>query len=145
MCGIVGYIGGRKVSDVLINGLKQLEYRGYDSCGVALINSTGKIHVDKKEGRIQGLEDSLSANPLQGTIGIGHTRWATHGHPSHANSHPHLDESGEIAIVHNGIIENYNIIRADLESKGVKFKSETDTETVVHLIADGLKIASGII
>ncbi len=138
MCGIVGYIGGREANDVLIDGLKRLEYRGYDSCGIALIDNDGKVRVAKKQGRIQGLDDELKSNPLKGTLGIAHTRWATHGHPSDVNSHPHCDESGEIAIVHNGIIENYSSLRYDLEHKGYSFKSDTDTETVVHLIADSI-------
>ena len=138
MCGIIGYIGGREVSRVLLEGLRRLEYRGYDSCGIALINAGDKIQVTKKKGRIDGLDEALRSNPVTGSIGIGHTRWATHGHPSDVNSHPHCDESGEIAIVHNGIIENYSGLRYELEHKGYSFRSETDTETVVHLIADSL-------
>ena len=139
MCGIVGYIGGRQACTVLLDGLKRLEYRGYDSCGIAVINGEGDLRTTKRKGRIQGLEEALKSGPMDGSVGIGHTRWATHGHPSDANSHPHCDESGEIAIVHNGIIENYVDIRHELERGGHTFKSETDTEAVVLLIAEKLK------
>ena len=135
MCGVVGYIGGRDAVPVLINGLTKLEYRGYDSAGVAVLND-GRINICKTKGRIQNLQDKLLVNPLQGHVGIGHTRWATHGVPSDENAHPHPSGDRKIAVVHNGIIENYMEFKEELEAKGYKFLSETDTETVAHLIDD---------
>jgi glutamine---fructose-6-phosphate transaminase (isomerizing) len=135
MCGIVGYIGNREVQPILVNGLSKLEYRGYDSAGIAVIERE-HLEVRKEEGRLANLADELDKMPLKGTIGIGHTRWATHGGPSDANSHPHTDMSGAFSIVHNGIIENYSVLKEELLSKGVVFTSETDTEVIVHLIAD---------
>ena len=134
MCGIVGYIGQNEALPVLMGGLKKLEYRGYDSSGVALINN-GKIEVVRASGKISALEDKLKTHPVSGTIGIAHTRWATHGAPTEANAHPHMSFDGKISIVHNGIIENYAALKAKLISEGVQFKSETDTEVVAHLIA----------
>ncbi|MCK5548716.1 MAG: glutamine--fructose-6-phosphate aminotransferase, partial [Thermoplasmata archaeon] len=128
MCGIVGYIGGQDVVPILMNALRRLEYRGYDSAGVALLNSNAQITVRKRQGRLQNLDDALKGSPLHGTIGIGHTRWATHGEPSEVNSHPHTDCTGNIALVHNGIIENYQELRALLEAGDHRFTSETDTE-----------------
>jgi glutamine---fructose-6-phosphate transaminase (isomerizing) len=142
MCGIIGYIGKRKAKDVLLAGLKRLEYRGYDSCGIAVFNGGRNIQVARKEGRINVLEDALNSINIDGYIGIGHTRWATHGHPSDANAHPHCDGTGRIAIVHNGIIENYRILTEELTHKGHVFNSETDTESVVHLIADNIQSSS---
>jgi glutamine---fructose-6-phosphate transaminase (isomerizing) len=139
MCGIVGYIGSRKASDILITGLKRLEYRGYDSAGVAIIN--GQLDIRKKQGKVDELAGTLKNSPLEGTLGIGHTRWATHGAPSDCNAHPHTDTSGKFALVHNGIIENYAAIRQQLKAKGYEFKSETDTEALVHLIDDVRKTA----
>ena len=133
MCGIVGYIGQKDITSVLMNGLKKLEYRGYDSAGVAILNE-GKIEVIKTKGRLSVLEQKLSTTHLSGHVGIGHTRWATHGEPNEVNSHPHLSLNGKIAVVHNGIIENYMILKEFLISKGFIFKSETDTEVVAHLI-----------
>lgn len=135
MCGIVGYIGNRDVQPILLGGLSKLEYRGYDSAGIAVYNGK-QIHVQKSKGRLAVLEEVLCQNPLDGAMGIGHTRWATHGGPSNENSHPHTDESGEFAVVHNGIIENYLEIKEELTNKGVSFKSETDTEVIAHLISD---------
>ncbi len=135
MCGVVGYIGGRDAVPVLINGLTKLEYRGYDSAGVAVLND-GRINICKTKGRIQNLQDKLLVNPLQGHVGIGHTRWATHGVPSDENAHPHPSGDRKIAVVHNGIIENYMEFKEELEAKGYKFLSETDTETVANLIDD---------
>ncbi|WP_309118211.1 glutamine--fructose-6-phosphate transaminase (isomerizing) [Paenibacillus sp.] len=135
MCGIVGYIGKRDVQPILVNGLSKLEYRGYDSAGIAVLEPEG-LGVRKAEGRLANLDGKLKTMPLKGTIGIGHTRWATHGGPSDANSHPHTDMSGAFSIVHNGIIENYLEIKEELAGKGVSFASETDTEAIVHLIAD---------
>ncbi len=133
MCGIVGYIGPKSVVPILIDGLKKLEYRGYDSAGIAVIED-GKVLVEKSVGRLTKLEEKLDAYMPEAHIGIGHTRWATHGRPSDANSHPHTDCSGEIAVVHNGIIENYLELREELEAQGHVFKSETDTEVLPHLV-----------
>ena len=132
MCGIVGYIGHRQASDLLVSGLRRLEYRGYDSAGVAVVN--GDLAVRKKEGKVEALAQSLEARPLGGTVGMGHTRWATHGAPNDVNAHPHESADGRFAVIHNGIIENYEPIRARLQEKGYAFKSETDTEALVHLI-----------
>jgi len=133
MCGIVGYTGFRQAQPILLEGLKRLEYRGYDSSGIA-IQSNGHLQVRKKAGRISVLESTISAEALQGTCGISHTRWATHGAPNDLNAHPHVDASGRIALIHNGIIENYQALRTYLEHRGVEFKSETDTEVLVQLI-----------
>jgi glucosamine--fructose-6-phosphate aminotransferase (isomerizing) len=133
MCGVVGYIGGRDAVPVLINGLTKLEYRGYDSAGVAVLDDN-TINIRKSQGRIQNLSDILLTSPLKGHVGIGHTRWATHGAPSDLNAHPHFSNDSKIAVVHNGIIENYMELKEELEAKGYKFVSETDTETVAHLI-----------
>lgn len=133
MCGIVGYIGARQAVEVIVDGLTRLEYRGYDSAGVA-VNTGGEIIIQKKKGRLLLLEENLKENPIKGNMGIGHTRWATHGEPSDENSHPHSNESCSIAVVHNGIIENYLEIKRELQEKGVVFKSETDTEVISHLI-----------
>ncbi len=135
MCGIVGYIGNKKASPILIKGLEYLEYRGYDSSGIAILNNN-EIEVFKKKGKVSLLKDFIKNKDTQGSIGIAHTRWATHGEPSDRNSHPHLSNSGKIAIVHNGIIENYQSIKKILENKGYVFKSDTDTEVLVNLIED---------
>src|SRR5690606_36037047 len=134
MCGIVGYIGSREAGDLLVTGLKRLEYRGYDSAGVAVLN--GAVEVRKKEGKVDELVALLGTNPVKGTVGVGHTRWATHGAPSDTNAHPHASSDGAFALVHNGIIENYGAIRERLKRKGYAFESETDTEALVHLIED---------
>ncbi|MCR5377370.1 MAG: glutamine--fructose-6-phosphate transaminase (isomerizing) [Fibrobacter sp.] len=134
MCGIVGYIGQNEALPVLVNGLKKMEYRGYDSSGVALVEN-GKIDVVRASGKISALEQKLKARSLKGTVGIAHTRWATHGAPTEENAHPHTSYDGKISIVHNGIIENYASLKSKLISEGVQFKSETDTEVVAHLIA----------
>ena len=133
MCGIVGYVGKQKAYPILINGLKALEYRGYDSAGIALLNSK-KIVISKEKGRVKNLEDVSKLKSYDSNIGIAHTRWATHGVPSSTNAHPHLDNSGNFAVVHNGIIENYLELKDFLISKGYKFESETDTEVVPNLI-----------
>jgi glucosamine--fructose-6-phosphate aminotransferase (isomerizing) len=135
MCGIVGYIGPREAYPIIVTGLKRQEYRGYDSTGVALINETG-LHVYKKKGKVSELENALLGKSLSAHIGIGHTRWATHGEPSDVNAHPHASNSGKLAIIHNGIIENYALIKQDLQKKGYTFKSETDTEVLVNFIED---------
>ena len=134
MCGIVGYIGHREAYPVILKGLKRLEYRGYDSAGVALIN--GGLKVYKKKGKVAELEEEVIGKDLRGHIGIGHTRWATHGEPSDRNAHPHLSNSGEFAMIHNGIIENYVSIKNDLLKKGYTFKSDTDTEVLLNFIED---------
>ena len=133
MCGIVGYFGKKNAADVIVDGLAKLEYRGYDSAGVA-INTGDGLEIRKFQGRLAVLSDSLKEKNIEGHIGIGHTRWATHGEPSDANSHPHFNEAGTLAVVHNGIIENYLDLRTELEAEGVKFRSKTDTEVVAHLL-----------
>ncbi|MDA9671800.1 glutamine--fructose-6-phosphate transaminase (isomerizing) [bacterium] len=134
MCGITGYIGNRNATPILLKGLKRLEYRGYDSSGIAILD-TDRIKYLKKAGKIRELQALISKTNIYGSIGIAHTRWATHGPPNDSNSHPHLNESGTIALVHNGIIENYEAIKETLIRKGVIFQSETDTEVLVHLIS----------
>jgi len=134
MCGIVGYIGSKNASPILMEGLERLSYRGYDSAGVAVIGPDGKIGVRKAKGRLENLADLLKESPVSGTIGIGHTRWATHGEPSDLNAHPHTDVKGGIAVVHNGIIENHAALRRHLEQTGAKFVSQTDTEVIAHLL-----------
>lgn len=134
MCGIVAYIGRNEAYPVLIKGLERLEYRGYDSAGIAIMN--GGIKVLKKQGKVQELKNSAREKDISGFTGIGHTRWATHGEPNEINAHPHLSESGKLAIIHNGIIENYATLKKELINRGHKFKSETDTEVLVHLIED---------
>ncbi|MDU1973500.1 MAG: glutamine--fructose-6-phosphate transaminase (isomerizing) [Veillonella sp.] len=136
MCGIVGYIGFNQASDFLLDGMAKLEYRGYDSAGIAVIGAENAIKIQKKVGRLANLEAIVKADPNEGTVGIGHTRWATHGRPSDMNSHPHSSEDGKFAVVHNGIIENYMPLKEELIEKGYHFKSETDTEVVAHLLAD---------
>ena len=133
MCGIVGYLGSGKATSFLINGLSKLEYRGYDSAGVAVFNKD-HLEVRKFKGRLSNLADNIKQNPVEGCIGIGHTRWATHGAPSDANSHPHLNSKETIAVVQNGIIENYLALRTWLKGEGYTFKSETDTEVIPNLI-----------
>jgi len=141
MCGIIAYIGERQCKDIIINGLKRLEYRGYDSAGIAVLLSCGdklsfKIKVGKQAGKIKELEDLISSDDFSSKIGIGHTRWATHGSPTQLNAHPHIDCSGKIAVVHNGIIENYNELKKELIERGHKFVSETDTEVIPHLLEE---------
>ena len=136
MCGIVAYIGKKDAYPILINGLKRLEYRGYDSAGVALLNDKNELNVYKTKGKVSDLEAFTKAKDISGHIGIAHTRWATHGEPNDINAHPHLSRSGNIALIHNGIIENYLTIRKELENRGYEFKSSTDTEVLVNLIED---------
>ena len=133
MCGIVGYVGNRKAQEVLLKGLSRLEYRGYDSAGVAVLESH-KINLVKRQGKLRILTDVLKSSPTKGTVGVGHTRWATHGVPNDTNAHPHADCTGKIAVVHNGIIENYLDLKKSLMREGHKFTSETDTEIIAHLI-----------
>ena len=143
MCGIVGYTGKNSALTPVIDGLRRLEYRGYDSAGIALPTEIGKpLYIEKRAGKLKNLEDALAKTP-NSTSGIGHTRWATHGGPTDANAHPHLDNEGKLALIHNGIIENYVELRAELEKRGHKFKSETDTESVVHLLSDARKENNG--
>lgn len=139
MCGIVGYIGARNAQDVILKGLSRLEYRGYDSAGAAVLNSDNKINIVKRQGKLKVLASELSENPITGSAGVGHTRWATHGVPSDSNAHPHRDCAGKIAVVHNGIIENYLELKTELKKKGHKFLSETDTEVIPHLIEEFYK------
>ena len=134
MCGIVGYIGSKQAYPILIKGLKRLEYRGYDSAGVGLISHESKLNVYKAKGKVSNLEDTASQKDTSGHTGIAHTRWATHGEPCQANAHPHLSQSGNLALVHNGIIENYATLREQLQEKGYTFKRSTDTEVLVQLI-----------
>ena len=134
MCGIVGYIGTKQAYPILVNGLKRLEYRGYDSAGVAMINDKGDLNVYKTKGKVADLEAFCADKDITGTVGIAHTRWATHGEPSSVNAHPHYSESKNLAIIHNGIIENYAEIKKNLEEKGMHFRSQTDTEVLVQLI-----------
>lgn len=135
MCGIVGYVGPRDAQDVLVSSLRRLEYRGYDSAGIA-ITTNGRIEVRKSAGKMDRLDDMLQSHPLTGTVGIGHTRWATHGVPNDINAHPHADASGEFVLVHNGIIENFLPLKEQLIEEGHVFQSDTDTEVLVHLVAD---------
>src|SRR5208282_6349618 len=136
MCGIIGYVGKKAATPIILEGLRRLEYRGYDSAGVAVLDGD-ELLVRKKVGRIdKGLARLLKQEPAPGHIGIGHTRWATHGPPSDSNSHPHLDQSGRIAVVHNGVIENYDALRQKLLATGHTFKSGTDTEVLAHLIGE---------
>ncbi len=139
MCGIVGYIGPREAIEYLVGGLRRLEYRGYDSAGVATIDHTGALNVVKTVGRIAQLEEQLGETPLYGNVGLGHTRWATHGAPTFINAHPHLGGDGSIVLVHNGVIENFQVIKQHLISEGYKFVSATDTEVVAHLLDYNLK------
>ena len=134
MCGIVGYIGNREAYPILIKGLKRLEYRGYDSAGAALINQNGELSVYKTKGKVSDLEAFCQDKDISGSVGIAHTRWATHGEPSSLNAHPHYSESKNLAIIHNGIIENYADLKKKLISDGVHFRSDTDTEVIVQLI-----------
>ena len=143
MCGIVGYTGKNSALTPVVDGLRKLEYRGYDSAGIALPTEIGKpLFIEKKAGKLKNLEDALAKTP-NATSGIGHTRWATHGGPTDTNAHPHLDNEGKLALIHNGIIENYVQLRTELEKRGHKFKSETDTESVVHLLSDARKENNG--
>ena len=135
MCGIVGYIGHKKVSTVLLDGLRRLEYRGYDSAGIAVVNG-GTLQVVRSAGKLRDLEETLRLTRLEGTFGVGHTRWATHGRPTEENAHPHRDCSGTLVVVHNGIIENYKELKRELGALGHQFKTETDTEVIAHLIEE---------
>ena len=134
MCGIVGYVGNKQVVPVIIDGLRKLEYRGYDSAGIAVVDDDHKLSLRRAEGKLRNLEEVIRLKPLDGNYGIGHTRWATHGRPTEENAHPHRDQSGKVVVVHNGIIENYLTLKERLQENGHKFYTETDTEVVAHLI-----------
>ncbi len=144
MCGIVGYVGDKQAPKIIYDGLKRLEYRGYDSAGIATLHQNGSIEVRREVGKLGNLGEMLNGEPLRGNAGIGHTRWATHGKPSRENAHPHSSMDGRIVLVHNGIIENFLELRDELESEGVAFNSETDTETVAHLIEKHLEAGESI-
>ena len=142
MCGIVGYIGPKRVVPLILDGLKRLEYRGYDSAGIAVVGDNGKLEIRRAPGKLRNLEESIRLTPLDGLYGIGHTRWATHGRPTEENAHPHRDCTGEIVVVHNGIIENYVELKNQLLAEGHKFITETDTEIIAHLVEKFSKDAS---
>jgi glutamine---fructose-6-phosphate transaminase (isomerizing) len=143
MCGIVGYVGNKQVVPLIIDGLRKLEYRGYDSAGIAVVNENHKLEVRRAEGKLRNLEEAIRLSPLDGTYGIGHTRWATHGRPTEENAHPHRDCTGRIVVVHNGIIENYLQLKDHLRSSDHQFVTETDTEIIAHLIEDNLRKGAG--
>src|SRR3954470_1072621 len=143
MCGIVGYVGSQDVLEVVLEGLRRLEYRGYDSAGVAVRTDAAELGGAKKAGKLANLEKVLGEHPLPpATLGIGHTRWATHGGPTDLNAHPHLSADGKVAVVHNGIIENFAALRAELAEDGITCVSETDTEVVAHLL--GQQVSAGL-
>src|SRR5438132_1681913 len=147
MCGIVGYVGHRTCLPILIEGLKRLEYRGYDSAGVAIAEN-GHIETVKAAGKIRQLEGRLQGRTFTGTSGIAHTRWATHGEPNDRNAHPHTDGSGRVVLVHNGIIENYAVLKSALQAEGHKFSTDTDTEVLTHLVGKyidrGMKLEAAV-
>ncbi len=134
MCGIVGYIGPKKAVPIILDGLRRLEYRGYDSAGIAVLEENGCLTVRRASGKLRNLEDALKLSPLEGSYGIGHTRWATHGRPTEENAHPHRDCHGDIVVVHNGIVENYLTLKQQLTDEGHRFVTETDTEVIAHLV-----------
>ena len=142
MCGIVGYIGPQSVVPVIIEGLRRLEYRGYDSAGIAVAGGPCGLELRRAPGKLRNLESVIADSPIDGSFGIGHTRWATHGRPTEENAHPHRDGSGTLVVVHNGIVENYLTLKSALIAKGHKFVSETDTEIIAHLIEDELNQAA---
>jgi glutamine---fructose-6-phosphate transaminase (isomerizing) len=143
MCGIVGYVGNKQVVPLIIDGLRKLEYRGYDSAGIAVVDEEKHLELRRAEGKLRNLEECIRLNPLDGNYGIGHTRWATHGRPTEENAHPHRDQSGRVVVVHNGIIENYLPLKERLAANGSQFKTETDTEVVAHLIGHYLNDGAG--
>ena len=136
MCGIVGYTGPREAGPILIEGLRRLEYRGYDSAGIALVDEEGEIFVEKKAGKLANLQTAIADRTPHAALGLAHTRWATHGRPNDLNAHPHQDCTGEITVIHNGIIENFRELRDELEARGHTLASETDTEAIAHLVED---------
>src|SRR5580698_3947016 len=139
MCGIVGYVGKKQVVPIILEGLRRLEYRGYDSAGIAVAGNGDKLQIRRAEGKLRNLEEAIRLKPLEGSYGIGHTRWATHGRPTEENAHPHRDCSGDIVVVHNGIVENYLTLKARLAAAGHTFKTETDTEVIAHLVETHFK------
>jgi len=139
MCGIVGYVGPRQAAPIILEGLKRLEYRGYDSAGIAVIGQEGDLARRRDVGKLSNLERKLSEQPLQGHVGIGHTRWATHGQPSEINAHPHTDCTGDLVVIHNGIVENFSLLRQELSAQGHTFVSETDTEVIAHLVEQNVR------
>src|SRR5690349_7646216 len=143
MCGIVGYVGKKRVVPVIIDGLRRLEYRGYDSAGIAVAGNGDGLQVRRAEGKLRNLEEVIRLKPLDGTYGIGHTRWATHGRPTEENAHPHRDCTGKVVVVHNGIIENYLTLKRKLAEEGHKFSTETDTEIIAHLVEKHLRTSNG--
>ena len=136
MCGIVGYTGPREAGPILLEGLKRLEYRGYDSAGIALVDEEGSLFVEKKAGKLANLTDALGDRTPHAALGLAHTRWATHGRPNDLNAHPHVDCTGEITVIHNGIIENFQALRDGLAARGHELTSETDTEAIAHLVEE---------
>src|SRR5436309_12889220 len=148
MCGIVGYVGNKQVVPLIIDGLRKLEYRGYDSAGIAVADEEHHLELRCAEGKLRNLEETIRLNPLDGTYGIGHTRWATHGRPTEENAHPPRDQSGKIVVVHNGIIENYLELEVKLQKEGHSFATETDTEMLAHLVdknsQDGVPVEEGV-
>ncbi|MBN1316466.1 MAG: glutamine--fructose-6-phosphate aminotransferase, partial [Anaerolineales bacterium] len=134
MCGIVGYVGPKKATPIIMEGLKRLEYRGYDSAGIAVVDQEGVVQVRRAVGKLVELENLIEREPLAGSAGIGHTRWATHGVPATRNAHPHLAMNGRVVLVHNGIVENYLPLKEELDAEGIVFSSETDTEVIVQLV-----------
>jgi len=144
MCGIVGAVAQRDIAEILVEGLRRLEYRGYDSAGVAIINAQGELQRVRRLGKVQELASALEEQPLSGGTGIAHTRWATHGEPSEINAHPHVS-NGDLAVVHNGIIENHEELRVKLQGLGYEFVSQTDTEVIVHLVHHYLKTAGSLL
>src|ERR1700740_1194858 len=134
MCGVVRYIGSKKVVPVIVEGLRKLEYRGYDSAGIAVVTKEGKLEIRRAPGKLRNLEEALAKAPIEGTYGIGHTRWATHGRPTEENAHPHRDCTGKIVVVHNGIVENHLSLKKKLIEEGHTFTTETDTEIIAHLV-----------
>jgi glucosamine--fructose-6-phosphate aminotransferase (isomerizing) len=144
MCGIVGYVGNKQVVPLIIDGLRKLEYRGYDSAGIAVVDEDHQLQIRRAEGKLRNLEEALRQKPIDGTYGVGHTRWATHGRPTEENAHPHRDCTGRVVVVHNGIIENYLELKDDLRKKDHNFVTETDTEIVAHLIEEHLKQGKGL-
>jgi glucosamine--fructose-6-phosphate aminotransferase (isomerizing) len=145
MCGIVGYVGAQQATPIILEGLKRLEYRGYDSAGIAVVTATGEIAIRREVGKLSCLQALIASDPLNGTIGIGHTRWATHGVPSAHNAHPHLGMNGQVVLVHNGIVENYLPLRQELEAEGIVFASETDTEVIAQLVERYLEAGSPLV
>src|SRR3981081_664696 len=139
MCGIVGYVGKKQVVPVIIEGLRKLEYRGYDSAGIPVSGKGEGLQIRRAEGKLRNLEEVIRLKPLDGTYGIGHTRWATHGRPTEENAHPHRDCTGHVVVVHNGIVENYLELKKELRANDHEFVTETDTEVVAHLIEERLK------